>query len=79
MLARASALPISFFGPAQLGLLPLSVDRVDGAARAMMLSATEENIKTAARSFFIILVQWKSARVGGDKLLVNTYSALKKA
>jgi len=37
-------------------LLPLSVDRVDGAARAMMLSAMEENIKATARSFFIILV-----------------------
>ena len=38
---------------AQLGLLPLSVDRVDGAARAMMLSATEKNIKDTARIFFI--------------------------
>jgi len=34
-------------------LLPLSVDRVDGAARAMMLSATEKNIKDTARIFFI--------------------------
>ena len=53
MLARASALPTLFFGPAQLGLLPLSVDRVDGAARAMRPSATEKNIKDVARSFFI--------------------------
>jgi hypothetical protein len=31
----------------------LSVDRGDGAARAMMPSATEKNIKDTARIFFI--------------------------
>ena len=40
-------------GLAQLGLLPLSVDRAEGAARAMMLSAREKNIKDTARIFFI--------------------------
>ena len=43
------------FGVAQLGLLFLSVDRADGAARATMVNASEESNKDNAKSFFIIV------------------------
>jgi hypothetical protein len=59
---------------AQLGLLPLSVDRVDGAARVMMLSPTEKNIKNTARIFFIDfgLVERESPRTSVETTPLST-------
>jgi hypothetical protein len=66
---------------AQLGLLPLSVDRVDGAARAMMLSATEKNIKDTARIFFIDfgLVEDGSRRASVDMTSLSTPICINKS
>src|SRR5438093_7567571 len=64
---------------AQLGLLPLRVDRGDGAARATMAMTTEESTRDTARSFFISFGLVESPRESMETAYVSRAICINKS